>query len=277
MKRLFVVLVVLLLAISVIGCNKTEEEAVTNTRLILATTTSTENSGLLDAILPTFEEETGINVDVVAVGTGAALQKGRDGDADILLVHAKPAELEFVADGHGTRRSDVMYNDFVIVGPKDDPAGLGAIKNDVIKAYEQVASTENTFVSRGDDSGTHKKEKAIWEMAALTPSGGWYKEVGKGMGDTLNMANELMAYTMTDRGTYLAMKENLDLVILIEGDELLFNQYGVIPVNPDKNDMINAEGAKLLEAWLLSDEAQGMIETFGVEEFGQPLFIPNAE
>jgi len=269
-KLLAVALIMCLIFTTFMGCQQEER------RLILATTTSTQNSGLLDHIIPDFEEKTGIDVDVIAVGTGAALQMGRDGEADALLVHAKSAEEEFIAEGHGISRSDVMYNDFVIVGPKDDPADLKTIKDDVKKAYEMVLTSESTFVSRGDDSGTHKKELAIWKEAGLEASGDWYVEVGKGMGDTLTMADEMNAYTMTDRATYLAMKDNLDLEIVIEGDSSLFNQYGVIPVDPNKNDMINADEADEFAKWLLSEETQAMIGEFGIDKFGQPLFIPNA-
>ncbi|MCH4888995.1 tungsten ABC transporter substrate-binding protein [Acidaminobacter sp. JC074] len=270
-KFLAAALIMCLILTTFMGCQQEER------RLILATTTSTQNSGLLDHIIPDFEEKTGIDVDVIAVGTGAALQMGRDGEADALLVHAKSAEEEFIAEGHGVSRSDVMYNDFVIVGPKDDPAGLKDIKDDVKKAYEVVLTSASTFVSRGDDSGTHKKELSIWDQAGLEPSGDWYVEVGKGMGDTLTMADEMNAYTMTDRATYLAMMDNLDLEIVIEGDSSLFNQYGVIPVDPNKNDMINADEADEFVKWLLSKDTQDMIGEFGIEKFGQPLFIPNAQ
>lgn len=271
MKKIIVLLLVMTMLLSLlVACGKEE-------KLLLATTTSTENSGLLGAIIPVFEEKTGIKVDVIAVGTGAALQKGRDGEVDVLLVHAKSSEEEFVAEGHGINRADVMYNDFVIVGPKDDPAKLKDIKNDVKKAYNALMTTESIFVSRGDDSGTHKKEKAIWADSGIEPTGDWYVEAGKGMGDTLTMADEMNGYTMTDRATYLSMQDNLELEIVIEGDVSLFNQYGVIPVNPDKNDMINKEAADKFVEWLLSEETQKLIGEFGTEEFGQPLFIPNAK
>lgn len=273
MRKILSVALIVCLAFSVFAsCAKEEDRT-----LILATTTSTENSGLLADILPVFEEKTGITVDVIAVGTGAALQKGRDGEADVLLVHAKSSEEEFVAEGHGTERSDVMYNDFVIVGPKSDPADLKSIANDVSKAYDTILNGSFTFVSRGDDSGTHKKEKSIWANASLEPAGDWYVQVGKGMGDTLTMADELEGYTMTDRATYLSMKDNLELEIVIEGDSNLFNQYGVIPVNPDKNDLINSDEAIEFVEWLVSEEAQALIGKFGIEDFGQPLFIPNAK
>lgn len=246
--------------------------------LLLATTTSTENSGLLAYILPSFEKVSGRTVKVVAVGTGKALQMGRDGEADVLLVHAKPSEEEFVAEGHGTARYDVMYNDFVLIGPADDPAGVKTNADDnVVEALKLIESNQRTFVSRGDDSGTHKKEKKLWSAAEIQPAGDWYKEAGKGMGDVIMMANEMAGYTMSDRATYLAMSENITLQVVTEKDPILFNQYGVIPVNPDKNDAINEEGALEFIDWLMNDETQAMIGEFGVEKFGKALFTPNAE
>ena len=206
-------------------------EAATPTRLILATTTSTYDSGLLDAILPVFEDETGVDVDVIAVGTGEALAMGEAGDADVLLVHARAHEDAFVAAGHGTARYDVMYNDFVVVGPDGDPAEIGVMA-DAAAACAQIADTQSTFVSRGDDSGTHTKEKAIWEAAGVTPAGDWYLSAGQGMGAVLTMSDEQQAYTLSDRATYLARKaEGLGLEVLVEGDPILFNPYGVIPVS----------------------------------------------
>lgn len=243
--------------------------------IILSTTTSTENSGLLAYILPDFTEKTGIEVKVVAVGTGKALQMGRDGEADVLLVHAKPDELIFVEEGHGVSRNDVMYNDFVITGPKDDPAGLKEAGSDVLKALSMISESGSKFVSRGDDSGTNKMEIKLWSQIPISTEGDWYIQSGQGMGATLEMCDELGAYTLTDRATYLSMKNNLDQVILLEGDEKLFNQYGVIPVDPNKNEMINSEGANKFVQWILSDETQALIGEFGKEEFGQPLFIPN--
>ncbi len=246
--------------------------------IILATTTSTENSGLLDFILPSFTEETGIEIKVVPVGTGKALQMGREGEADILLVHAKSSEEEFVEKGHGTERFDVMYNDFVIIGPKDDPVQLSEkAGGNVTNALKVLMESQNKFVSRGDDSGTHKKEKKLWEEAGMERKGDWYVSAGKGMGDVIQMANELLAYTMSDRATYLSMKDKIELEIVVEGDPKLFNQYGVIPVNPDKTDKINHEGAKAFVDWLLSENTQKLIGEFGKEKFGQPLFIPNAK
>lgn len=255
-----------------------EEPKETGGRIILATTTSTQDSGLLDYILPVFEEEYGITVDVVAVGTGKALEMGRNGEADILLVHAKESEEEFVAEGHGLERRDVMYNDFILVGPAEDSLGLKEnYGNDILGALTAISENEATFVSRGDDSGTHKKELSIWSAAGIEPAGDWYVEAGAGMGDVLKMADEMQAYTLTDRATYLNMRDVLELEILVEGDENLFNQYGIIPVNPEKSEQINAEGAQKLFEWFLSDEAQNLIGEYGVEEFGQPLFTPNAK
>lgn len=256
---------------------ETEEEVQENREMILATTTSTEDSGLLDAILPDFEEKTGIRPKVVAVGTGNAIQMGEDGEADVLLVHAKASEEEFVAAGHGLERFDVMYNDFVIIGPEEDPAGISENPSDVVSALTSISESQSEFISRGDDSGTHKKELQLWEAAGIEASGEWYIESGQGMGDTIQMANEKLAYTIADRATYLKMSEDLDLQVLVEGDEALFNQYGVIAVNPDKNDQIKAEEAQEFIDWLLSEETQATISEYGEEEFGEPLFTPNAK
>lgn len=259
------------------GGSQEETGEVEKKEIILSTTTSTENSGLLDFILPDFKEKTGIEVKVVAVGTGNAIQMGEDGEADVLLVHAKASEEEFVKAGHGLERFDVMYNDFIIIGPEDDPAGISETPNDVEAALKKIMDSGSNFVSRGDDSGTHKKELQLWADAGLEPQGDWYVEAGQGMGDTIQMAEEMLGYTLADRATYLSMSEDIELKILVEGDERLFNQYGVIAVNPEKNDMINAEGAQAFIEWLLSDETQDLIKEFGVEEFGQSLFIPNAK
>jgi len=300
-KKKFSLLFILLLVLSliVVGCGSkepaepeeplteennmeegqaTEEEPKAGGSIILSTTTSTENSGLLDFILPDFTEKTGIEVKVVAVGTGKALQMGVDGEADVLLVHAKASEEEFVAEGHGLERFDVMYNDYILVGPADDPAKIKDQANsNIVDAFKLLHEGGHTFVSRGDDSGTHKKELELWGEAGLEPEGAWYVSAGKGMGDVLQMADEMQGYTLADRATYLSMRDNLELVIVTEGDERLFNQYGVIAVNPEKNDQINAEGAQAFIAWLLSDETQELISQFGVAEYGEPLFIPNAK
>lgn len=256
---------------------KETQSEVKDKEIILSTTTSTQDSGLLDSILPDFTEKTGIKVKVVAVGTGQALRNGEDGEADVLLVHAKKDEEKFVEEGHGLERFDVMYNDFVILGPKEDPAGIKENPSDVIAALKKISESQATFVSRADDSGTHKKELALWQQAGIEPSGDWYKEAGQGMGDTIQMAEEMQGYTLSDRATYLSMKDDLDLQILVEGDENLFNQYGVIAVNPEKNDQINGEGAQDFIDWILSDETQELIGEYGKEEYGEPLFTPNAK
>lgn len=244
---------------------------------VVATTTSTENSGLLDYILPDFEAKTGITPEVVAVGTGQALALGESGDADVLLVHARAREDAFVKAGHGSRREDVMYNDFVIVGPPEDPAGNGGME-DAAAAFAAMAEAEAPFVSRGDDSGTHTKEKAIWEAAGITPEGDWYISAGQGMGAVLTMADEEQAYTLSDRATYLARTlEGTELVILVEGDPILFNPYGVIAVNPEKGDHIKAEEGTQFIDWLISLPTQELIAEYGVEEFGSPLFTPDSE
>ena len=244
--------------------------------LILATTTSTENSGLLGAILPDFEGQYNVQVDVIAVGTGQALKLGEDGNADVLLVHARAREDAFMDAGHGSRREDVMYNDFVIVGPADDPAGLQGM-TDAAAAFQKLAQAEASFVSRGDDSGTHTKEKAIWAAAEVEPAGDWYIAAGQGMGAVLTMADEQQAYTLSDRATYLARTlEGIELEILVEGDPVLFNPYGVIAINPDKGAHIQADLANAFIDWLVSVPTQEMISKFGVAEFGSPLFTPDS-
>ncbi|MCL4261736.1 MAG: substrate-binding domain-containing protein [Anaerolineae bacterium] len=272
--------VLTLLLIYVAACGSSEPEV-----LRLATTTSTADSGLLEAILPEFEEEHNARVDVVAVGTGQAIALGEAGDADVILVHARSREDEFLAAGHGTERYDVMYNDFVIVGPANDPAGIQGMAT-AQEALTAVATAETTYASRGDDSGTHTKELQLWTAAGITPdpNSSWYKSLGQGMGDTLLFANETGAYTLTDRGTFLAMQENLpNLTIVVggatiadNGDPALLNPYGVIPVNPDKGN-INGELAEVFADWLTSVEVQEMIGEYGRDQFGQPLFYPDSE
>jgi tungstate transport system substrate-binding protein len=245
-------------------------------KLILATTTSTQDSGLLDYILPGFRDEYNAQVEVIAVGTGQAIALGEDGNADVLLVHARAREDAFMDAGHGVRREDVMYNDFVIVGPPDDPAGIQGMRK-ATRAFEEIAKAEAPFVSRGDDSGTHTKEKAIWAEAGIEPAGDWYISAGQGMGAVLTMADEQQAYTISDRATYLARTlEGTELVILVEGDPILFNPYGVIAVNPDKNPQINNELANEFIDWLVSLPTQETIAEFGVAEFGAPLFTPDS-
>lgn len=291
MKKRLTFLLIFLLTLSLItGCSTAPEEPAEaplvedpaeepvdeeaeSSSIILSTTTSTQDSGLLDFLLPIFFEDTGIEVKTIAVGTGNALQMGRDGEADVLLVHAKADELELVEEGHGTARYDVMYNDFVLVGPIEEP--MIEYGNDIMEALKSVNDQELIFVSRGDDSGTHKKELAIWKETGIEPAGEWYYEAGVGMADVLKITDEKRGYTLTDRATYLALKDDMELQVLIEGDENLFNQYGVIPVNPDKGDMINAKGGNAFADWLISDKVQELISEFGVEEYGEPLFTPN--
>lgn len=245
--------------------------------LILATTTSTDDSGLLDAILPQFEAQTGIQVQVIAVGTGQALALGENGDADVLLVHARSKEDAFMAAGHGVRREDVMYNDFVIVGPAADPARIQG-QSSAADAFAQIAQAQAPFVSRGDDSGTHTKELKIWDSAGVTPEGAWYIAAGQGMGAVLTMAEELQAYTLSDRATYLSRTLNgLSLQIMVEGDPILFNPYGVIAVNPDKGGQIHNDLANQFIDWLISVPTQELIAQFGVAEFGSPLFTPDSQ
>lgn len=245
--------------------------------IILATTTSTQDSGLLDYLLPEFKNDTGWEVNTIAVGTGKALQMGVDGEADVLLVHARASEDEFMANGDGTLRYDVMYNDFILVGPAADPAGVKECNNVIADSLAAIANSQSEFISRGDDSGTHKKELAIWKAAGIEPAGDWYISAGAGMGDVLKMADEKQAYTITDRATYLAMQDSLELEIVCEKDTDMLNPYGVITVNPEKNDQINAEGAKAFADWLVSERGQELIGQFGVEEYGMPLFTPDAK
>lgn len=247
-----------------------------NTTLILATTTSTQDSGLLDVLIPMFEAESGYTVQTVAVGTGQALKMAEEGNADVLLVHAPKSEEEFMANGFGRDRAAVMHNDFIIVGPGSDPAGIGGMTS-AFDALMQIYDSSSIFISRGDDSGTHKKELDLWGQAALDPTGqAWYLETGQGMGATLTVASEKGAYTLTDRGTYLSQRQNLDLVISLEGDPPLLNPYHVITVNPDKWANVNYEGALAFYHFMISPETQQVIREFGVDEYGQPLFFPDA-
>ena len=244
--------------------------------IVIQSTTSTEASGLFEHILPRFEDEAGIDARVVAVGTGQALKNAQNCDGDVLFVHAKPAELEFVAKGYGIEREDVMYNDFVLVGPSADPAGIGGGK-DAAAALARMAQSETAFASRGDDSGTHQKELALWEEAGTDPtqaSGGWYRETGSGMGATLNTASSMGAYALTDRGTWISFENKGDLAIVVEGDEVLFNQYGVILVNPEHCPSVNAKGAQAFIDWITGDEGQQAIADYKLND--QQLFYPNA-
>ncbi len=241
--------------------------------LRLATTTSTANSGLMDYLLPIFRQETGIEVHLIAVGTGKALRLGRDGDVDIVLVHARAAEEAFIESGFGVDRADVMYNDFVIVGPKSDPAGAAA-SDSVAEVMSRIHQSRHPFVSRGDDSGTHKRELILWQNSGTLPGGNWYREVGQGMGKTLQIANEMDGYTMTDRGTWLAYESRLDIDLLFQHDPPLFNPYGIIAVNPERHADINYPSAGKLIDWITSPRIQKMIGEFRIN--GQQLFVPSA-
>jgi tungstate transport system substrate-binding protein len=241
--------------------------------LTLATTTSVQDTGLLDVLLPLFKERTGIEVKPVAVGTGQALELGRRGDADVLLVHDPDAEQRFMDEGHGALRRVVMHNDFVLVGPPDDPAGVRG-EPSVTEAFARVARRQAPFVSRGDESGTHRKEQAVWRRAQVEPAGGWYVQGGGGMAQTLRLADEKRAYTLTDRGTYLSQQKSLDLAVLCEGDPVLVNVYSVIVVSPEKHPDVKQESARKFADFLLSDEGRRVIADFGRDRLGQPLFIP---
>lgn len=248
-----------------------------NPKIILATTTSTQDSGLLDLLVPMFQKQTGHVVQTVAVGTGAALKMGEEGNADVLLVHAPAAEKELMDAGWGRDRFLVMHNDFVIVGPASDPAGIQSLTA-TREAFQAIADSGAGFITRGDDSGTHKMELSLWGKAEVDPSGqAWYVDSGQGMGATLTIASEKQAYTLTDRATYLANQDNLDLEILFEGDAALLNVYHVITVNPDKWPKVNYEGALAFSNFLTDPATQDILGQFGVEQFGQPLFFPDAD
>lgn len=254
---------------------KTTPPKPANPEVILSTTTSTADSGLLDVLLPLFTQQTGYKMKPIAVGTGQALAMGERGEADVLLVHAPDAEKKVVEKGAAVNRQLVMHNDFVIVGPPEDPAHIKGIKG-TSGALAAIAQAEAIFVSRGDDSGTHKMEKKLWQQAKIPAEGKWYQEVGQGMGQTLNIASEKGAYTLTDRATYLALKKNLGLVILLQGDRSLLNIYSVMQVNPKKFDKVNAAGAKAFADFMINPETQKVIGNFGIDKFQQPLFTPDA-
>ena len=244
--------------------------------IILSTTTSTQDSGLLDVLLPVFEKKTGYFVKTIAVGSGQAMAMGQKGEADVLLVHSPAAEKKFIAEGYGINRRLVMHNDFIVVGPKSDPAKIKGTKS-TVEAFKKIAASGAIFMSRGDNSGTHSKEKEIWKTAGIKAEGQkWYQQTGLGMGQTLSVAAEKKSYTLADRGTYLALKKNLGLDILTEGDAILLNIYHVIEVNPAKWPKVNAAGAKAFADFMVSKQTQKIIKTFGVDKFGSPLFFPDA-
>ena len=243
--------------------------------VILSTTTSTQDSGLLEVLIPLFEKQTGYSVKTISVGTGQALALAAKGDADVALVHAPSLEKKYVAEGKLLNRRLIMYNDFVLIGPKDDPAKIKPVKT-ALAALKLIDQSKSRFVSRGDNSGTHNLEKSLWKEAGIQPRGDWYIEAGQGMGATLGIANERNAYTLTDRGTYLALRKRVMLPILLEGDRLLLNIYSVMEVNPAKGPRVNATGGKAFADFMVSAQAQHVIKSFGVEKFGEPLFFPVA-
>lgn len=245
-----------------------------NMTLKMATTTSTENSGLLTDLLPKFEKESGYSIQVIAVGTGKALKMGEDGDVDVVLVHAPAAEKEFVEKGFGDKRYPVMYNDFIVLGPDADPAGVRDTKT-APESFAKIAEKQAIFISRGDDSGTDKKEKQLWETAGIKPAGDWYRETGQGMGKVIQMAGELEGYTLADRGTWLAGVDKSPLKIVHEGDKDLFNPYGVIAVSQTRYPDINHTGAQAFIDWIISAKGQQAIADFKIN--GTPLFTPNAD
>lgn len=260
---------VALVLLALAGC---AAEQPARERLILASTTSTEDSGLFSHLLPAFEHaHPEFHVAVVAVGTGEALEMGKRGDADVVLVHAPEAESLFVAQGYGEERREVMYNDFVIVGPESDPAGVRGL-TDPAEALERIAASRTAFVSRGDDSGTHKRELALWKLAGIVPAGAWYLQAGLGMGEVLRLASERRGYTLTDRATYLFLEDHLSLDVLVEGDAHLRNIYGVIPVRGSAR----SAGARAFMEWITGAEGQMRIGEYGVERFGRALFVPSA-
>jgi len=239
----------------------------------LATTTSTENSGLLNELLPRFRAATGLEVHVIAVGTGKALRMGRDGDVDVVLVHAPAAEQKFVDEGYGEQRLPVMFNDYVLIGPQEDPARLAQAAS-VADALGRIAGSRSLFVSRGDDSGTHKKERLLWKQSAVIPADNWYREAGQGMGKVLQMADEMNAYTLADRGTWLAYRDKSRLQVTYQGDEMMYNPYAIIEVNVGRYPNLNHQGAQALIAWIRDSEGQQAIAAF--RKSGEQLFTPSA-
>ena len=275
-KRIGFIIAVLSILAPVCGILPAGTAQAEQKNIILATTTSTQDSGLLDVLLPVFEKKTGYFVKTIAVGSGQAMAMGQKGEADVLLVHSPEAEKKFMSEGYGVNRRLVMHNDFIIVGPKTDPARIKGSKSSV-DAFKKIAAVNAVFMSRGDNSGTHSKEKSIWKAAGINPEGQkWYQQTGLGMGQTLNVAAEKKTYTLADRGTYLALKKNLGLDILAERDAVLLNIYHVIEVNPAKWPRVNTAGAKAFADFMVSRQTQDIIKKFGVERYGSPLFFPNA-
>ena len=271
MRRLLSFVVALILSVAVTA----SAQAPGSKTVILSTTTSTQDSGLLDVLLPLFEKQSGYTVKAISVGTGQALALAARGEADVTLAHAPAVEKKYVAEGKMHNRRLVMYNDFLVIGPEADPAKIRGEKS-VVAALKKIAETGARFVSRGDNSGTHNLEKSLWKEAGIEPRGGWYIESGQGMGATLGIANERNAYTITDRATYLAYQKRLTLPILLEGDKPLFNIYSVLEVNPANGPRINTVGGKAFADFMVAPETQAVIKNFGLEKYGQPLFVPVA-
>jgi tungstate transport system substrate-binding protein len=274
MKRLPHLVLMLLCAVFTLFASLPANAA--NKTIILATTTSTQDSGLLDTLIPLFEKESGYFVKTIAVGSGQAMAMGKKGEADVLLVHSPDAEKKFMQEESGRSRRLVMHNDFVLVGPAQDPAGIKSAKTSA-EALKKIAASGSLFLSRGDNSGTHAKEKLLWKAAGVVPEGAtWFQQTGLGMGQTLNVAAEKKGYTLTDRATYLALKKNLNLVILVEGDARLLNVYHVIDVNSARWPKVNASGAKAFADFMVSRKTQGVIGSFGADKYGSALFFPDA-
>jgi tungstate transport system substrate-binding protein len=270
-RRFMLLWIIVLLLVAVASVAQAQEKT-----LILATTTSTQDTGLLDVLVPIFEKKTGYFVKTIAVGSGQAMAMGKKGEADVLLVHSPAAEKEFMEGGFGVNRRLVMHNDFVIIGPADDPAGIKGLKS-AAEAFKKIATAQALFISRGDNSGTHSKEKQIWKVAGVKYEGEkWYQQTGLGMGQTLNVAAEKDGYTLTDRGTYLAFAKTLKLNILVQGDAVLLNIYHVMEVNPQKWPKVNFAGAKAFADFMVSKETQEIVKNFGVDKYGSPLFFPDA-
>jgi tungstate transport system substrate-binding protein len=270
--RNIVVLSLAVAFLALFGLNVVQGAEAKKINIILSTTTSTQDSGLLDVLIPLFEKQTGYSVKTVSVGTGQALALAAKGDADVALVHAPSLERQYVAEGKLLNRRLVMYNDFVIIGPKNDPAKIKSTKT-ALAALKLIEQSKSSFVSRGDNSGTHNLEKSLWKEAGIEPKGGWYIESGQGMGATLAIANERSAYTITDRGTYLALGKRVALAVLVQGDRALLNIYSVMEVNPANGPRINVAGGKSFADFMVSPQAQTAIRSFGAEKFGQPLFV----
>jgi tungstate transport system substrate-binding protein len=277
MKRILSLVFALLVTLSLWSISATSYAAKAwEKNIILATTTSTQDTGLLDVLLPIFEKKTGYFVKTIAVGSGQAMTMGQKGEADVLLVHSPDAEKKFMTEGYGINRRLVMHNDFIIVGPRNDPAHINRSRN-AAEAFKKIAAGNALFISRGDNSGTHSAEKKIWGAAGIKQEGQkWYQQTGLGMGQTLSVAAEKKAYTLADRGTYLALKKNLGLDILVEGDAILLNIYHVIEVNPAKWPKVNGAGARAFADFMVSKDTQAIIKTFGIQKYGLPLFFPDA-